>query len=115
MSIKTKQQARATEALTALTTTAAETYCEVTVDPKSKHVVSLELAEGELIKWQFMTESFDIAFGAVFLINRDEEHSNEVVRLGRVSSHHQEQTGSFQADHSGTLVLTWDNSYSSWR
>jgi hypothetical protein len=79
------------------------------------HVVSVELSAGEKIRWKFVTESRDIAFGVKFLVSHDEENCQEVVKMDRVASHKIEQEGSYQAEVTGTVVFTWSNQYSAWR
>ncbi|KUF89305.1 hypothetical protein AM588_10002172 [Phytophthora nicotianae] len=85
---------------------------EVLVDPKSNHIVSLELAKDEEVTWKFSTEKRDINFGVRFLKENNGDEWNEIVPLQRTQAHLKEQTGSFKATSTGTLVVTWDNSYS---
>ncbi|KAI9913733.1 hypothetical protein PsorP6_005776 [Peronosclerospora sorghi] len=85
---------------------------EIVIDPKSRHVVSVELTTGEEVTWKFTTEKWDINFGVRFLDETNSENWNEIVPLYRAQSHVNEQTGSFKACNAGRLVFTWDNSYS---
>jgi hypothetical protein len=93
-------------------TAIANHYTEVVVDSKSNHVVSVELAKGEALTWKFSTEKRDISFGVRFLEENNGEEWDELVPLQRTQAHLQEQTGSFKATCPGTIVFTWDNSYS---
>lgn len=87
-------------------------YTEVVVDPKSNHVVSVELRKGEELTWKFSTEKRDINFGVRFLEENNGEQWDEIVPLQRTQAQLKEQAGSFRTTCSGTLVFTWDNSYS---
>lgn len=87
-------------------------YTEVVVDPKSNHVVSVELTKDEELTWKFSTEKRDINFGVRFLEENNGEKWDEIVPLHRTQAHVNKQTGSFKAASPGTIVFTWDNSYS---
>ncbi|ETI45899.1 hypothetical protein L917_09275 [Phytophthora nicotianae] len=108
------EQPTASDAVSLLTeaTAIADHYTEVLVDPKSNHIVSLELAKDEEVTWKFSTEKRDINFGVRFLKENNGDEWNEIVPLQRTQAHLKEQTGSFKATSTGTLVVTWDNSYS---
>ncbi|KAL3656896.1 hypothetical protein V7S43_018235 [Phytophthora oleae] len=93
-------------------TAVADRYTAVVVEPKSKHVVSVELVTDEKVMWKFSTEKRDINFGVRFLQENNGEEWDDVVPMQRTQAHLQEQTGSFKASSSGTLVFTWDNSFS---
>ncbi|KAF1330355.1 hypothetical protein FI667_g5075, partial [Globisporangium splendens] len=90
---------------------------EVIVDPNSEHVVSTELGEQGVVTWKFSTAQYDISFGVKFLRECDGDDSEweDVVPLQRCASHEQEQSGKFEAPTAGTVVFTWDNSYSRFR
>ncbi|RMX69420.1 hypothetical protein DD238_004623 [Peronospora effusa] len=87
-------------------------YTEVMVNPKSYHIVSMELAKDEELTWKFSTEKRDINFGVRFLEENNGEGWDEIIPLHRTEAQVKEQTGSFHASCSGTVVFTWDNSYS---
>ncbi|KAG7379900.1 hypothetical protein PHYPSEUDO_008022 [Phytophthora pseudosyringae] len=108
------EQSTACDAVSLLTEAAAiaERYTEVMVDPKANHAVSMELTKGEELAWKFSTEKRDISFGVRFLEENNGEEWDEIVPLQRAQAHLKEQTGSFKAASPGTLVFTWDNSYS---
>ncbi|RLN77530.1 hypothetical protein BBJ28_00014920, partial [Nothophytophthora sp. Chile5] len=89
-----------------------EQYTEVVVDPNSDHTVSVELTKDEALKWKFGTEKYDINFGVRFFEESNGEGWEQIVPMKRTASYRQEQSGSFQARSSGTLVFKWDNSYS---
>jgi hypothetical protein len=97
--------------------TAQEKRTEVTVDPNSEHVVSTELGEQGVVTWKFSTAQCDISFGVKFLRECDGDGGDweVVVPLQRCASHEQEQSGKFEAPTAGTVVFTWDNSYSRFR
>ncbi|KAF4046304.1 GPCR-chaperone [Phytophthora infestans] len=109
-----ERQSTACNAVSLLTevTAAADHYTEVVVDPKSNHVVSLELAKGEEVVWKFSTEKRDIIFGVRFLQENNGDEWDEIIPLQRTQAHLKEQSGSFKTASIGTLVVTWDNSYS---
>ncbi|EEY61216.1 uncharacterized protein PITG_01467 [Phytophthora infestans T30-4] len=109
-----ERQSTACNAVSLLTevTAAADHYTEVVVDPKSNHVVSLELAKGEEVVWKFSTEKRDIIFGVRFLQENNGDERDEIIPLQRTQAHLKEQSGSFKTASIGTLVVTWDNSYS---
>ncbi|CAH0479259.1 unnamed protein product [Peronospora belbahrii] len=90
----------------------ANQYTEVIVDPKSCHIVSIELAKDEELTWKFMTEKRDIDFGVRFVEEKNGEKWDDVLPLHRTKAHISEQTGSFHASSPGTVVCTWDNTYS---
>lgn len=87
------------------------------VDASSKHVVSTELGEGGMVTWEFTTEQYDIAFGVKFLRESDDDDGDweDIVALQRCASHEKEQSGCFQSPSAGTVVFTWDNSFSRFR
>ncbi|KAE8915223.1 hypothetical protein PF005_g11819 [Phytophthora fragariae] len=107
-------QTTACDAVSLLTdvTAIGDHYTEVVIDPKSNHIVSVELRKGEELTWKFSTEKRDINFGVRFLEENNGEEWDEIIPLQRTQAHLKEQTGSFRATCSGTLVFTWDNSYS---
>ncbi|KAJ8569539.1 hypothetical protein ON010_g5723 [Phytophthora cinnamomi] len=107
-------QTSACDAVSLLTeaTAIGDHYTEVVVDPKSNHIVSVELKKREELTWKFSTERRDINFGVRFLEENNGEEWEEIVALQRMQSQLKEQTGSFRATCAGTLVFTWDNSYS---
>ena len=82
------------------------------MNPKSNHIVSMELAKDEKLTWKFSTEKRDINFGVRFLKDNNGEDWDEIVPLHRTEAQVKEKTGSFHASCSGTVVFTWDNSYS---
>ncbi|KAL4157745.1 hypothetical protein PRNP1_003530 [Phytophthora ramorum] len=108
------EQPVACDAVSMLTEAAAITdhYTDVVVEPKSNHIVSVELTKGEGLRWKFSTEKRDINFGVRFLQENNGDEWVEIVPLQRTQAHLNEETGSFEASSSGTLVFTWDNSYS---
>lgn len=107
-------QTTACDAVSLLTdvTAISDHYTEVVIDPKSNHIVSVELRKGEELTWKFSTEKRDINFGVRFLEENNGEEWDEIIPLQRTQAQLKEQTGSFRAPCSGTLVFTWDNSYS---
>ncbi|KAF4319600.1 hypothetical protein BBO99_00005952 [Phytophthora kernoviae] len=107
-----QSSARDTVSLLAEAAAMIEQYTEVVVNPNASHTVSVELVKGEAITWKFSTEKCDISFGARFLKDNNGEEWDEIVPLKRTKAHVKEQIGSFQALDAGTLVFTWDNSYS---
>lgn len=83
------------------------------MDANSEHVVSIELREGEVVTWKFSTDRYDIAFGVKFL--KEEANGDDwddVVTLQRCASYDEEQSGSFQSPCAGTVMFTWDNTFS---
>ncbi|GMG14687.1 unnamed protein product [Phytophthora fragariaefolia] len=104
-------QTTARDAVSLLAEAAAigDHYTKVVIDPKSNHVVSVELSEGEELTWRFSTEKHDINFGVRFLEENNGEEWDEIVALQRTRAQLNEQTGLFRATCPGTLVLTWDN------
>ncbi|POM57424.1 Hypothetical protein PHPALM_38066 [Phytophthora palmivora] len=104
----------ACDALSLLTeaTAVVDHYTEVVVEPKSNHVVSVELSKGEELIWKFSTEKHDINFGVRYLEENNGEEWSEIFPLQRIQSHLKEHTGSFKATCPGTLVFMWDNAYS---
>ncbi|CAI5745122.1 unnamed protein product [Peronospora destructor] len=109
-----KEQTTACDAIALLTKAESviNQYTEVLVSPKSYHVVSMELAKDEELTWKFWTEKRDINFGVRFLEENNGEDWDEIIPLHRTEAQVKEQTGSFHASCSGTVVFTWDNSYS---
>lgn len=88
----------------------------VTVDANATHVVSTELRANETVTWTFSTDKYDIAFGIqCFSDQGNNNNSNsvvDIVKLQRCASHEREQHGSYRATRAGTVVFTWDNSFS---
>lgn len=62
----------------------------------------------------FHTDDYDIAFSATFLAE-DAVAEVDVVPHGRVESQVLPHTGVYEGDGPGTLTLTWDNSFSTFR
>lgn len=83
------------------------------VDASAEHVVSSELREGEVVTWKFSTDRYDIAFGVKFLKeDANGDDWQDVTTLQRCASHEKEQNGCFQAPSAGTVLFTWDNTFS---
>ena len=101
------------DTLAMITEQAKDKYAEAEIDPKGEHVVSLELSEKESVRWRFTSDAYDIAFGVKFV--HADQSEQVVVPLKRVAANDKEQTGSFMAPAAGTVVFTWDNSYSMFR
>lgn len=93
-------------------TAVADHNTEVVIYPKSNHIVSVELTKSGELAWKFSTKKHDINFGARFNEKNSREGWNQIVPLHRTQAHVKEQSGSFKATSTGTLELTWDNSYS---
>lgn len=91
---------------------ATEEFNEVEIDPKSDHVVSMELAKGEVVTWKFSSDRYDIGFEVKFLRDEGSHEWEQIIPLERQPSHEQEQSGSFQCSASGMISFKWDNSYS---
>ena len=67
-------------------------------------------AAGSLVNYSFTTEPGDINFEITFVPLDGKE--SEVLKQHRVPSHVEPITGIFKANHIGTAVLIWDNSFS---
>lgn len=66
---------------------------------------------GSKISFSFQTKQGDIAFGISFI--SDEDGSVEsVVDLTRVNSDVEEIAGTFEVPREGTIIFSWDNSFS---
>ncbi|CEG44194.1 hypothetical protein L915_09437 [Plasmopara halstedii] len=85
---------------------------EVKIHPQSNHIVTVYLTTNEELAWTFSTDKRDINFGVQFFEENSRERWRDIVPLQRFQAHVKEQTGSYKASSTGTLVLTWDNSYS---
>jgi len=66
-----------------------------------------------ILKWEFHTRDYDIAFGVFY--EADDKKQSLVMPVAKYNSHHQKVTGSFKAPQSGTYILHWDNKYSMMR
>lgn len=91
---------------------ATDEFTEVEIDPKSDHVVSMELAKGEQVTWKFSSDRYDVGFGVQFLRDENSDEWEQIVPLERQPSHEQEQSESFKCTASGMISFKWDNSYS---
>lgn len=103
---------------------ANDSYTEVVIDPKKNHVVSIELADGEQITWMFQLEApilsaCDIGFGVQLLSQlgcREQVAWDDIIPMQRLDANGgKKYDGSFTAKKAGTIVFTWDNSYSMFR
>jgi len=65
--------------------------------------------EGDIISWEFRTQTYDIAF-SVYLMNGDEKQ--EVVPSQRYEAFKRVVTGSYAVETTGEYHFCWDNTYS---
>merc|ERR1712012_835755 len=85
---------------------------EVTVAASNVQQLPFSLQPGDSVYWEFALEGYDLSFSIVSRsqgVGGAEEHvvvPEETLSSGIVHS------GSFKAEKPGTVVLTWDNSYS---
>jgi len=95
----------------------SDSYVEFVVEPKSDHVVSVEVAATETLQWKFRVSNYSVNFGVNFLPDSCDENQplQEVASLQRYEAAETEHTGCFTASSGGTVVLKWDNSYSRFR
>jgi len=64
---------------------------------------------GSILRWEFMTEDYDIGFG---VYRKDNGSDVSVVEMSRVSCHMTPEDGTVVCEEPGTYVAVFDNSFS---
>jgi hypothetical protein len=93
-----------------------EGFTKVEVAASANHQVKVEVEKGSLVSWEYRTRPEDISFAATFLPKGAGKEAKQILcKLMRRPSHVRSMDGGFEAKTDGTLTLTWDNSYSTFR
>jgi hypothetical protein len=81
---------------------------------KQEKRVVVDDSTDSLVSWTFRTVKNDIGFGVTFVPEQKGKHPVVVVPNKRIDSHLKAVEGLMHVTEKGTLILTFDNSYSSW-
>jgi len=90
-------------------------WAKVTVGRSDKHKIVIHIpkvSEQQIIKWEFRTKDYDIAFGLLHSDSKDAPTS-EIIKIEKVSSNTTTISGAHRVEKPGLYHLVWDNS-SSW-
>ncbi|XP_064396571.1 SEC14-like protein 4 [Halichondria panicea] len=83
-----------------------EDMSSVLVASRRRHVVELEVtAIGSILKWEFLTDNYDIGFGITL-------DGDEVTPVDRKECHIFPDSGAHVCEQTGTYCLVFDNSFS---
>lgn len=89
------------------------------VEKKSSVPLTVDVPEaGSVLRWEFQTENYDIAFGVFYIADRSPGKAGsmqEVVAMQRVNCHLVPEDGMFVCSNPGKYVLKFDNSFSWYR
>ncbi|CAD5125019.1 DgyrCDS13257 [Dimorphilus gyrociliatus] len=83
---------------------------KVTISNGGDFNVKLDIKKiGTILRWEFKTEDYDIAFGITLQDNTKIKH---ILPLKRVNSHFVPEDGAITCEKVGTYVIKFDNSHS---
>lgn len=83
-----------------------------TVAAGQKLVLDINVSnKGSVLRWEFMTDDCDIAFGVRRILPNDSGY-NEVVPVERIKCHVVPEDGSYLCEDSGIYQVIFDNTYS---
>mmetsp|Transcript_38187 Transcript_38187/g.53102 ORF Transcript_38187/g.53102 Transcript_38187/m.53102 type:complete len:441 (-) Transcript_38187:156-1478(-) len=73
--------------------------------------ISIDVLSGQIVRYEFETEYYDISFG-VFFQQADSSEKSLVIDNAKVNSFERKEEGSYEASENGRLLLLFDNTYS---